>query len=475
MIRFILNGKFVEADVPAALPLVDFIRTHKRLTGTKIGCREGDCGACAVLEGELITDYVRYRTVMSCLTPMQNVYGKHIVTIEGLQTGKLSPVQQSFVDLGATQCGFCTPGFIVSLTAALLNRDLDPLQAIGGNICRCTGYASIERATQAFSMVRDTMSPETTIKWLVENAWLPGFFSGMAERLSTITPREKALSPHANLLGGGTDLMVQQGDGLLRQSVVSATDLAGNAIHSFPDRFEIGAATRITDFMDHTGIREVYPSLSQLQPLFASEPIRNMGTIAGNIVNASPIGDLSVFLMAVGAGLVMENKSGHRRMVPLREFYHGYKKTDLHPDEWISSLIIDRNPASDAVHFEKVSKRQKLDIASVNSAVRLRTQGDRIDAVQLVFGGVAPFPLLAERTGIFLTGKVPDLEVLEAAIRILQEEIKPISDIRGSASYKRLLVRQLFISHFMILLPQRVSQNEFFRWIKKLPLPHEAH
>ena len=475
LIKFILNGETLAMDILPGLPLVDFLREHKRLPGTKIGCREGDCGACAVLEGCLSGQSIRYRTILSCLTPLQNVHGKHIVTIEGLRGNNLSPPQQAIIEHGGTQCGFCTPGFIVSLTSCLLNPDLDPMQAIGGNVCRCTGYKSIEKAAGEIKTFQEKNDAGAQLGELVGKGWLPDYFLTIHERLKAIPAPERQEHSASLLVGGGTDLMVQRADSLLNEALIRADGIVPEGVHLHNDKLEIGGATRITDFFTDDLIRTHCPQARDLFHLFASEPIRNMGTLAGNIVNASPIGDLSVFFLALDARLKLADASGNRRIVKLRDFFLEYKKTLLGPQEYVEHLVIDRDLAREYIHFEKVSKRQFLDIASVNSGIRIKLSGDRIEKIHLAFGGVAPYPFYPKETMEFLKDKILLPELLEDAAQILQQEIAPISDIRGSENYKRLLVRQLFYQHFQMLFPALFSEMALYLLLTETALPYEEH
>jgi xanthine dehydrogenase small subunit len=190
MITFVLNNQLVSSEKPGGTSLLDFIRYEKDLHGTKVGCREGDCGACTVLEGTLKDGRLTYKSIVSCLTPLVNVHGKHIVTIEGIYTGSLSPVQKAFIENNATQCGFCTPGFVMSLTAHCLSKEKSDKQkaiaSISGNICRCTGYKSIEKAAEDINGLIQSKSMEEPVNWLFENGFLPDYFLKIPERLSKI-------------------------------------------------------------------------------------------------------------------------------------------------------------------------------------------------------------------------------------------------------------------------------------------------
>ncbi len=457
MIRFILNDKLIETELPPGSTVLDFVRYHKRLTGTKIGCREGDCGACTVLVGELENDQLIYRSMTSCLLPLGNAQGKHIVSVEGINMKELSPVQQAMVDTNGTQCGFCTIGFVMSLTGFVLNENTkqyhDAIASIDGNICRCTGYKSIERAAALLSEQLNDKPEKETTSWLVKNNFIPEYFVTIKERLLQLreTKEEQPENDATQqmIIGGGTDLVVQKALTVKRsatQHLLDAGDL--KEIKFKNGQCYIGGAVTVTAFAESELIRGIFPNLATYIKLISSTPIRNMATMAGNIVNASPIGDMSIFFLALDSELVLLNKNGQTRTVKLRDFYKGYKQLDKTADEIIEKIVF--SPLqNNHFNFEKVCKRTHLDIASVNTACQVQYKADdSVEYIYLAAGGVAPFPKYLAATAAFLKGKKISAEVLKEAIAIMNTEIAPISDARGTAGYKRLLLRQLFLAHF---------------------------
>lgn len=456
MIRFILNQQSVATERPPGSTVLDFVRYHKRLAGTKIGCREGDCGACTVLVGDFENGRLVYRSMTSCLMPLANAHGKHIVTVEGINGATLTPVQQAMADTNGTQCGFCTIGFVMSFTGfALQNGDHTPqkaIAAIDGNICRCTGYKSIERAAQKISRHLQENTQSNHLDWLVEQGFVPAYFSDIETRLNTLTETFPPVSEPIGALriGGGTDLLVQKPETVRHAGLQPLFDDSSlRKIEVLDGRLHIGASVTVTQFAENEYVRRAFPELDKIIKLVSSTPIRNMATVAGNLVNASPIGDMSVFFLALHATLTL-NSGGERRQIPLKDFFQAYKKTALQPGEIIEKISFMPPPAGSFFNFEKVCKRTHLDIASVNTACQLKLAPDgTIAEAHLSAGGIWPFPKYLEKTSAFLKGKKPTEALWAETEQILQTEIAPISDVRGSEAYKRLLLSKLFLAHLM--------------------------
>jgi xanthine dehydrogenase small subunit len=460
MIEFVLNDQIVRTAKPSGSLLLDYLRYERRLTGTKIGCREGDCGACTVLIGSLERGRMCYRQATSCLLPLGNVHAQHVVTIEGLNLAELSPVQQALVAESGTQCGFCTVGFVVSLMGYCLSADKPDfskaIAAIDGNICRCTGYKSIERAVARVVQVLADKELDNPIPWLVQQQFIPAYFE---EVPIWLTQLEAPLTPmHAGVLvGGGTDLYVQQPDHLHEREVpLVASHPEWRFIRVAEGQCVLGAATTITDMLAAAELHRFFPHLAQHLKLVASSPIRNSATLAGNFVNASPIGDMTAFFLALNAQLTLST-GDQSRTILLRDFYQGYKQLAKTDAEVITTIRFPVPPPNSYFNFEKVSKRIHLDIASVNSAALLTVVDGVLQQAQISAGGVAPVPLYLSQTCAFLKDKPLAPANLQAAQAILQSEISPISDVRGSAAYKRLLLRQLFYAHFITLFPERIT------------------
>lgn len=463
LIRFILNEKSVSTDLPPGTVLLDFIRYHQHLMGTKIGCREGDCGACTVLVGELNNNELQYRSMTCCLMPIGNAHGKHIVTIEGINTAAgnlLNPIQQAMSDEGATQCGFCTPGFVMSLAGFCLSNkeanNKNGIAAIDGNICRCTGYKSIERATSKVVELMKERNGEPVTTFAAKQKVVPEYFTTIKTRLQTLlngqlpTP-DSGLPTH---LGGGTDLYVQKHDEMTNTAIRFLFDHPElNGIRQEGNKCIIGPSATVSDLKNSAIIQKAFPAFDQYAKLISSTPIRNMATIAGNFINASPIGDFTIFFLALDVQICLTDGK-IKRDLPLRKLYKGYKTLDKKPQEYIEQIWFELPGKNTLFHFEKVSKRTHLDIASVNSAISITLNGNKIESAAISAGGVGPVPMYLQKASAFLKGKSITEDIVHELIEIAQTEISPISDARGTKEYKRLLLGQLIKAHFITLFPK---------------------
>jgi len=471
-INFILNNKLIEVEINPSTVLLDFIRRLK-ITGAKEGCKEGDCGACTVLTGELIDDEVIYRSVNSCLIPVVNITGKHVVTIEGLnqENKELNPIQQAFVDCGASQCGFCTPGFIVSLTGYFLNKGKpdhnNVIDSMDGNICRCTGHNSIIRAAEIVSdkFIFNNNTERNSLKSLIDNKFIPEYFNTIKERLQKIHTDEiisnsSSASKVKYFIAGGTDLFVQRPEEMLFSDVVFLEENNNLKRINIADGYcHIGSTAAVTDILESEIINKIFPDISQFAELFGSTPIRNSATIGGNINNASPIGDLTAFFMALNSNVVLSDGNTMRE-IPLNKYFKSYKVTERNPGEYMDSINFKIPEGNYFFNFEKVSKRTYLDIASVNTAVLFYMKDEIITEIHLSAGGVSAVPLYMFKTCDYLKGKILNAENLNEAVSVSAEEISPISDARGSAEYKSLLLSRLIFTHFITLFPELIELSE---------------
>lgn len=462
MIRFILNNKLIQTDDPPGMLLLDLIRYREHLTGTKIGCREGDCGACTVLLGEWKGHGVVYRQVTSCLTPLGNAHQKHVVTIEGLNGEGLNVLQQAVCEEGGSQCGFCTPGFIVSMAGFCLGdkapTHANAVAAVDGNICRCTGYKSIERAlSRVVTLLKNRQNQKDTIGFAIANNVLPSWFGAIAQRLAALSLQPNGVlhrQKGRRFLGGGTDLYVQQHADMVHadlEFLAGREDLKGITLKK--NKCVIGGAATVSDLIDSPHIRSIFPHFDHYARLISSTPIRNIATVAGNFVNASPIGDLSIFFLALDATLTLCDGAA-RRQLPLRKFFKGYKQLAKTSEEYIEAISFDVPDKDSLFHFEKVSKRICLDIASVNTAMQIQLSGEMIAKAHLSAGGVNAVPAYLERSSSLMAGRTPEPQLVHDVITMAIIETAPISDVRGTAEYKKLLLEQLIKAHFLTLFPQ---------------------
>lgn len=490
-VEFMVNHVWVVAKEPAGMLVLDWLRVHRQLVGTKEGCKEGDCGACSVMVGVLKGDRMCYTSATSCLMPLGELHGKHLLTIEGLNLpqGQLNPVQEAMVHQGGSQCGFCTPGFIVSMCWYIMQSidktpHLEGLKhAISGNLCRCTGYGSIFRACEDL-VARFASGGDLEYIWMSEDrvtalavkGFLPDYLTTVAQNLADFDDQTHA-GAHTKddvsndvsndvsklLIAGGTDLYVQRGEeipllevnALGRQDKLAYIDIQEHVVH-------VGALTSFEAFASHAQIQAMLPTIKSDMALIASLPIRNRATIVGNLINASPIGDMTALMLALGAKVVLHHKHTHdERILPLEDLYLGYKILDKKDKELVRELQFPAVLSEELVSFEKVSKRRWLDIATVNSAARLRVNdAGLVEFARLTLGGVAPTPLLLKQASSCLLGHVLDSARVVECVEVAMAEIAPISDVRGSAEYKRLLAKQLLFVHFCKLYPNRVSAHE---------------
>jgi xanthine dehydrogenase small subunit len=506
--RFLANGTVIETGAWAMAPALDFIRKDLGLTGTKEGCREGDCGACAVLVGESAgapgSSGAAYRAQPSCLLALGELEGRHLVTIEGLAAAGQTSVMRALAEANGSQCGFCSPGFVVCLTAWLIGGPLTvegAHSAVEGNLCRCTGYGAIKRAaSRLVEEFRDLPAERRArLDALVERGVLPpscGAFArgealaGAKAAVAAGGPRAAvreataAVRPQTSLaLGGGTDFFVRnpKPDSVSFPSydlLDKNTELKKVAFRDTPDggRFlEIGAALSWREFFSEAQILALVPGIERFEKLLASPLVRERATVGGNIANASPVGDVTAMLIALGALVRVAAPGAVAALeMPLEALFLGYKKLDLRPvasggagsdgaapggagAEIITAILLPARRPFARFNFEKVSKRERLDIAAVNSAASFEAEADgaqtRITRARISAGGVAPVPLFLAKASSFLEGKTLDAATASEAARIASEEARPIGDVRGAADYRRRLLGRLVLGHFIRLFP----------------------
>lgn len=463
MIQFLLNQTLVqEQHIDANTTVLNYLRQKQGRSGTKEGCASGDCGACTVALGRAVAGKMHYETVNSCLLPISALDGNQLITVEDLRQGdRLHSVQQAMVTSHATQCGFCTPGFVMSLFALQKNsHGWDRQQAesaLAGNLCRCTGYRPIvEAARIACEQPESDSFREHELETVLRLEALRQHSSSdvVTESSRCLMPKSCAeladfylAHPHAVLLAGGTDLalrITQQGQKLpLMIALEKVEEL--QAWQETPDAIVIGAAVPLSVCQQR--LQSTIPAFSDMLHRFASLQIRNRGTLGGNIANASPIGDGSPMLLALDASLVLQ-RGEQQRQLALSEFFLGYRRTALQEGEFIRAITIPKVTVSPDFRAWKVSKRLEDDISAVFAAFNIRRTAQGITEARIAFGGMAEMPRRAVACEAALYGKPLTSATLESACRALEQDFQPLSDARASAAWRMQLAKNLLRRYF---------------------------
>ena len=446
--RFVLNGETVDAGgVPPTVTLLDYLRLHRRLTGTKEGCAEGDCGACTVLLARRPENGgdLAYEAVNACLLLLGQLDGTAIRTVEGIAApdGPLHPVQRALVETGGSQCGYCTPGFVVALVGAHRAgrlTDTDAVHdALAGNLCRCTGYRPIVDA--ALAAAREA-APQMDALAAADQAQLDQLDNrphGLAEVFDAL-----AADPDAKPICGATDLGVaiskEKGSEVPLVALDRVAELQRLEVRD--DHYLIGAAVSLERLIPV--IEADYPSLAVLFRRFGSPQIRNRATLGGNIGTASPIGDSLPALIALDAEIGLVSQSG-RRALPAAEMFSGYRQTVLRPGELIEHVILPRPKPDEIFRIYKLSKRYDQDISTVCGAFRLTLSDGKVGDARVAYGGMAATPVRVTAVEDALRGKAWTLETARAAAGALDRALSPMTDMRGSADYRRSAGRNLLL------------------------------
>ncbi|WPY96633.1 xanthine dehydrogenase small subunit (plasmid) [Limimaricola variabilis] len=479
-IRFLLNDTEVTTGaVGAGDTLLDMLRLERRLTGTKEGCAEGDCGACTVLVGRLSATGLRYEPVNACIRLAASLDACHVVTIEHLSgpDGRLHPVQQAMVEHHGSQCGFCTPGIVMSLYALWMqNADPDETEietALQGNLCRCTGYAPIIRAARAVTRYGSPAEDALSRERAAVTARLTALRDGRRVELRkgdsrAILPADigdlaRVLSAHpqATLVAGATDVGLWVTKFL---KDISPVVLLGHLdalrrVERGPEGLRIGAGASYSD--SEAALCDAYPHLREFWSRIAGWQVRNMGTIGGNIANGSPIGDMPPVLIALGAEIVLRHGESRRRL-PIEDFFIEYGRQDIGPGEFLEEIRLPV-PQPDRIHAAyKISKRRDEDISSVCAAFNLHVEAGRIVTARIAMGGMAGTPKRAVAAEAALRGQPWSEAALVAAAERLAEDFTPLTDWRASAEYRlsvaRNLFRRVFLEHAGLAEPVRLAR-----------------
>lgn len=479
-IRFLLNDKVVERrDVSPTETLLDFLRLDRKLRGTKEGCAEGDCGACTVLVGRLFNGQLKYESVNACIRFVGSLDGCHVVTVEALagSDGTLHPVQQAMVDTHASQCGFCTPGFVMSLYGLWMQNPKPNIQeiekALQGNLCRCTGYAAIIRAAESVTAIGDlNRDPLVTERARVTEQLLTlkdGKRVVVGEgRQQLVLPANvddfaDALEhdPGATIVAGSTDvgLWVTK---FMREigPVVFLSHLDDlRLITEGDDGLTLGAGVSYTDA--YPVIIRHFPQLTELWNRIGGEQVRNMGTVGGNVANGSPIGDTPPALIGLGA-TVQLRKGNNRRSVPIEKYFIEYGKQDRALGEFVEAIHIPYLDVEDLYGVYKISKRLDEDISSVCGAFRISLdERGRVENAIIAFGGMAGTPKRASAVEASLTGAVWDEGAIEKAAAVFADDFTPLTDWRASADYRLLVAKNLLRRFYLETGGEHVRLNRY--------------
>lgn len=449
-VNFVLNSEAVEVRAPdPTLTLLDWLRLHRRLTGTKEGCAEGDCGACTVM---IIDEDGQARAINACVTFLPMIDGCSITTVEGL--GGADLVQAALVDMHGSQCGFCTPGIVMSLHAHHVRGGEASVSAINdclaGNLCRCTGYGPIVRAAQSACEKPARQAPPPPpqtepLSYTFETPEGPRAFH--APRTLEHLARLCAAHPDAIILAGATDIglwVTKQGRRLTTLiSVMKAREL--REISRSSDRLTIGAAVRYADAMPE--LIALHPAFRDYLRRLGATQVRDSGTVVGNIANGSPIGDMPPALIALGAEIVLRHGERTRRL-PLEQFFLAYGKQDRAPGEIITHVYIPAPPPGAFFALEKLSKRFDQDISAVSAAFLVDVSGGRVASARLAFGGMAGIPKRAVHAEAALIGQPWTDPTIRAAMSALTQDFTPLTDMRASAAYRSEAAANLLLRFF---------------------------
>lgn len=485
-VRFILDGEIIELhDIDPSRTVLQFLREDLRRTGTKEGCAEGDCGACTVVLAELDRsgERIEVRAINSCIQFVPTLDGKELITVESLPgvDGALHPVQQALVDSHGSQCGFCTPGFVMSLFA-MYKTSTDPTRreiddALAGNLCRCTGYRPIVEAANTMYQL-----PANEHDWLQQPANADKGDANRIERLQGIQRTEslqlggdgqrffapytleelvglRQQYPDATLLAGGTDVGLWVTKQYRKLGNVIYTGCVPELLHSdtSSDFIEIGAAVSMTDacriIVNH------YPDFADFFARFASLPIRNAATLGGNIANGSPIGDSMPALIVLGTRIVLHSAQAKRELL-LEDFYLDYMVKDLRMDEVLVTIKIPLPENHGRIRSYKVSKRFDQDISAVCMAFWLQLDADVVTSIRIAGGGLAVTPKRAIKCEAALLGQPWSTATIERGMKALGEDFTPIDDMRASAAY-RLRCAQNLLRRFYLETSQGTEHTVY--------------
>jgi xanthine dehydrogenase small subunit len=458
-ISFLLNNELVSlTDIDTNLTVLEYLREVRYSVGTKEGCASGDCGACTVVVAQLSsTEELHYKSMNACITFIGSLHGKQLITIEHLkESAKLHSVQQSMVDNHGSQCGFCTPGFVMSSFALHKNNPKpsreDVLEDLAGNLCRCTGYRPIIDAAAEPTTDEDSFAKhyQQTLKQLIKLNKAPSvrlennLSSYFAPKNIDELAEELLKHPDSALLAGGTDLALEVTQQLISfKRLISVGNVSElNYINEEDDKIIIGAAVPISQIK--TLLENEFPDFGEMLERFGAKQVRNNATLGGNIGNASPIGDMPPALIVLGAAVTLQRGST-LRTIPIEDYFLDYKKTVLKESEFIREIIIPKSKKNQHLKLYKISKRFDDDISAVLAAFFIELEDNKIKTIRIAFGGMAAIPKRAEKTEKALLNRVLTEESIKAAQLQLIDDFQPLSDVRASAAYRMKVAQNLLM------------------------------
>ena len=455
-IEFVLNNKLISINnLDTNTTVLNFLRNEKNLTGTKEGCASGDCGACTAVVGELKKNKIEYKSINTCITFLYTLNGKQLVTIEHLGNRSLHPVQKAMVESDGSQCGFCTPGIVMSMYCMYENKvkptndNID--KYLSGNLCRCTGYIPIKKSIKNMYNYKKNKSDQKNIISLLKNIKRNDIMIQNNESRFFVHYNLKGLikdyqkNNNSYLLVGGTDLALEvtKKRNNLKNIFYLGSNKDLNFINIKNNKIHIGAATPISDIIPK--LDKIYPTFSQMFERYGSEQIRNSASLGGNIGSASPIGDSLPVLIALDSKIVIQGKK--QRTVSLDDYFVSYRKTKLKKNEFIKEIIIPINKKN-ILKCYKISKRIDDDISSVFMAINANIKNNTFKSIKIVCGGMAEIPKIAKSTQKYLLNKKFNQENINEAKNIIAQEFTPIDDMRASKEY-RMKISQNLLERFL--------------------------